>query len=64
MFFQQIGEFPYQLAAFRGRKARPGTAVERLARSLYGQIDVLTIAFRDMRQNLAGGRVIGWESLA
>src|SRR5450631_3410572 len=64
MLFQQVSQFPYQLATLGGRQARPGTAVERLARRFHGGVNVLPIAFRDLRQNFAGGWVVGWESLA
>jgi hypothetical protein len=64
VLFQQVGQLPHQLAALGSRQARPGTAVERLARGLHGRINVLPIAFRDLRQDFAGSRVIGWESLA
>src|ERR1700682_2408971 len=64
MLLQQVGQFPYQLAAFGSRQARPRTAVERLASSLHGSVNVLPVAFRDLRQNFAGSRVVGWESLA
>src|SRR5579863_5778649 len=42
----------------------PRTALESLTGSCHSQIDISCVAFRYLRQNFAGGGVIGFKSLA
>ena len=64
-FFQvlldQVTQLPYQAATLRGRHLRPGAALEGLARRFHRAINVLAIAFGNLRQNFSSSGVIGRE---
>ena len=59
----QIGELQQDGLPLRRLELAP-RAVEGLARGGDGAVDVLGVAFGDMRQDFAGGRVAGFKGLA
>ena len=63
MRFEQIGKLPDQASAFGSGHARPWSR-ECFASGFHGELDILSIAFGDVGEHLAGGWIVGGESLA
>ena len=64
VLLDQVGEFVEQSAALGGAHLRPGAFLERFARRLDGQVDVGLVAFGNLANGFAGGRVDRGEGLA
>ena len=60
----EVGELPEHPAALRRRRARPGSALERLPRGADGAIDVLLVAGGNLRERLFRRGIVGRECLA
>ena len=64
MLFDQVGEPPHHAAALGWRNLRPWAGFECGARGFYGAVDIFAVAFGDLRENFAGGGIVGGESFA
>ena len=58
MLLEQIGELPDEATALGCGHPAPRPVIKRLASGLHRLIDIFAIAFRDLSENFAGGRII------
>ena len=64
VLLHQVGQLPDEAAALGGGHVGPRAAFKRLARGLDGAIDVFAIAFGNLCQHFAGGRIVDRKGLA
>ena len=64
MLVKKVAELPDQPAALRGSHLTPRTIIKSFAGGFDGEINVGTITFSNLREDLSGRRIVSRESFA